>query len=268
MICKAKVSIASKPIGIIIYLSLTFKLYLVILKVGLGGAAPEDFFFFRSAATPPNERREFSEGFALQTSLSQRIKSELNGYRVWAQPERKPFHNVGSTGNTMLQYTPEQMAKRDSSIWTKVQMVLAPVQFIAFLISFSLVVRYLVTGEGYAAANISVLIKIALLWMITITGMIWEKELFGHYFLAKEFFWEDVGNAVAIVTHNIYFVAVWAGADQQTVMGLMLLAYCTYLINCAQFVRRGIAAGQQRRAARAAQEQSVISTDRPYSNPM
>lgn len=164
----------------------------------------------------------------------------------------------------MLQYTPEQMAKRDSSVWTKVQMVLAPVQFIAFIVSFSLVVRYLITGEGYTAATISVLIKIALLWAITITGMIWEKELFGHYFLAKEFFWEDVGNAVAIVTHNIYFVAQWAGADKQTIMGLMLLAYCTYLINCAQFVRRGIAAGRQRRAARVAQEQVVAGQDTTY----
>ena len=164
----------------------------------------------------------------------------------------------------MLQYTPEQMTKRDSSVWTKVQIVLAPVQFIAFIISFSLVVRYLITGEGYAAANISVLIKIALLWAITITGMIWEKELFGHYFLAKEFFWEDVGNAVAIVTHNIYFVAQWFGADNQTIMGLMLLAYCTYLINCAQFVRRGIAAGRQRRAARVALEQVVAGQDTTY----
>ncbi|MBC8160257.1 MAG: 2-vinyl bacteriochlorophyllide hydratase [Roseiflexaceae bacterium] len=148
-------------------------------------------------------------------------------------------------------YTPEQLIRRNTSPWTLIQAVLAPVQFLAFLASFALVARYLATGEGYDAANISVLIKIALLWLITITGMIWEKEIFGHYFLAKEFFWEDVGNAVALLTHNLYFLAIWLGVSHQATMALMLAAYCTYLINCAQFVRRGIMAAKQRRAAKA-----------------
>ena len=145
-------------------------------------------------------------------------------------------------------YTPEQMARRNASVWTKVQAILAPVQFVAFLISFGLVVRYLSTGQGYAIANASVLVKIALLWAITITGMIWEHEIYGHYFLAREFFWEDVGNAVAMLTHNVYFLARALHWPDRTVMLLMLLAYCTYLVNCAQFVRRGIQAGRQRRA--------------------
>lgn len=147
----------------------------------------------------------------------------------------------------MAAYTPEQLARRNASIWTKVQTFLAPVQFLAFLISLSLVVRYLVTGDGYMAASISVLIKIALLWAITITGMIWEKAIFGQYFLAPEFFWEDVGNLVAIIAHNLYFVAAGLHWSNQAVMTLMLLAYCTYLINCAQFAVRGYQAGKQRR---------------------
>ena len=148
----------------------------------------------------------------------------------------------------MATYTAEQMARRDKSPWTRVQAILAPIQFIAFIISFILVVRYLVTGEGYTATNISVLIKIALLWAITITGMIWEKEIFGHYFLAPQFFWEDVGNAVAMIFHNLYFVAQWLGWSDQSVMTVMLVAYCTYVINCVQFVVKGIQAGRERRA--------------------
>jgi 3-vinyl bacteriochlorophyllide hydratase len=150
----------------------------------------------------------------------------------------------------MAIYTAEQLARRDASIWTKVQGVLAPIQFLAFLASFGLVLRYLTTGEGYEITNLSVLIKIALLWAITITGMIWEKEIFGHYFLAREFFWEDIGNAVAMLTHNIYFLAVALGWSRDTVMGMMLVAYCTYLINCGQFVYKGIQAGRERRAGR------------------
>ncbi|MEM8531484.1 MAG: 2-vinyl bacteriochlorophyllide hydratase [Chloroflexota bacterium] len=148
----------------------------------------------------------------------------------------------------MATYTAEQMARRDKSPWTRVQAILAPIQFIAFIISFILVVRYLMTGEGYTAANISVLIKIALLWAITITGMIWEKEIFGHYFLAPQFFWEDVGNAVAMIFHNLYFVAQWLGWSDQSVMTVMLVAYCTYVINCVQFVVKGVQAGRERRA--------------------
>ncbi|MBK9709883.1 MAG: 2-vinyl bacteriochlorophyllide hydratase [Kouleothrix sp.] len=147
----------------------------------------------------------------------------------------------------MSTYTPEQLTKRNTSPWTRVQGILAPIQFLAFLISFGLVVRYLSTGAGYGIANASVLIKIALLWAITITGMIWEKEVFGHYFLAREFFWEDVGNLVAMLTHNLYFLARALHWSDRAVMVLMLVAYCTYLVNCAQFVRRGIQAGRQRR---------------------
>ena len=49
-------------------------------------------------------------------------------------------------------YTAEQRVRRDNSAWTLVQGVLAPVQFLAFLISAVLVLRYLATGEGLAAA--------------------------------------------------------------------------------------------------------------------
>lgn len=151
----------------------------------------------------------------------------------------------------MATYTPEQFARREASPWTRVQIVLAPIQFLAFLISFALVIRYLTSGAGYGIATVSVLIKIGLLWAITITGMIWEKQIFGHYFLAREFFWEDVGNAVAIATHSLYFIARGLHWSEHSVMLVMLLAYCTYLINCAQFVRKGMQAGRQRRELQA-----------------
>ncbi len=145
-------------------------------------------------------------------------------------------------------YTAEQLRRREASRWTRVQIILAPIQFVVFVISFALVVRYLATGEGYTAATISVWIKIALIWVLTITGMLWEHDMFDHYFLAKEFFWEDLGNLVAIITHNLYFVAQWLGADRRTLMWVMLFAYLTYLINAAQFVLRGIRSARQRRA--------------------
>ncbi|NJN99741.1 MAG: 2-vinyl bacteriochlorophyllide hydratase [Anaerolineales bacterium] len=149
----------------------------------------------------------------------------------------------------MSTYTPAQLERRDKSKWTLVQAILAPIQFLAFIISFALVVRYLLTGEGYEITTISVLIKISLLWLITVTGMIWEKEIFGKWFLAPQFFWEDVGNAVAMILHNVYFLARWQGWSDQTVMALMLIAYIAYLFNCSQFVVKGLRARQQRQMA-------------------
>ncbi len=143
-------------------------------------------------------------------------------------------------------YTPEQLERRNKSKWTLVQAILAPIQFLAFIISFILVVRYLMTGQGYLITTVSVLIKIALLWLITVTGMIWEKEIFGKWFLAPQFFWEDVGNAVAMILHNLYFLAQWLGWSNQAVMGLMLIAYIAYLFNCTQFIVKGLQARKQR----------------------
>ncbi|RRR66362.1 MAG: 2-vinyl bacteriochlorophyllide hydratase [Candidatus Viridilinea halotolerans] len=151
-------------------------------------------------------------------------------------------------------YTPEQLRRREASKWTKVQIILAPIQFLVFIISFALVIRYLVTGEGHDIATFSIWLKIALIWALTITGMLWEYDMFDHYFMAKEFFWEDVGNLIAIITHNLYFVARWMGADEQTVMWVMVFAYITYLFNAGQFVYRGVKSYRQRQALK---EQSL-----------
>lgn len=142
----------------------------------------------------------------------------------------------------MSTYTAEQLERRNKSKWTLVQAILGPLQFLSFVVSVVLVIRYLTTGEGYQAANLSVLIKITLLWLITITGMIWEHEVFGHWFLAPQFFWEDVGNAVAMFMHNLYFLAVWLNWSNQAVMTLMLVAYLSYLVNFGQFVIKGVRA--------------------------
>ena len=45
-------------------------------------------------------------------------------------------------------YTAEERKRRDTTTWTLVQGVLAPVQFLVFLVSLGLVLRYLTTGQG------------------------------------------------------------------------------------------------------------------------
>ena len=134
-------------------------------------------------------------------------------------------------------YTAEERLRRDRSRWTLVQGILAPVQFVAFAVSACLVLRFLMTGDGYMAATVSIVIKTMLLYTIMVTGAIWEKDVFGCYLFARPFFWEDVVSMLVIALHTAYLVALasgWLGARDQ--MLLALAAYVTYVINAAQFV--------------------------------
>ena len=105
-------------------------------------------------------------------------------------------------------YTPEQRKRRDLSVWTWIQGVLAPIQFLVFLVSITLVIRYLVTGEDYQLATVSILIKTFFLLLIMLTGCIWEKVVFGKYLFADAFFWEDVVSMGVIFLHLEYVYAL------------------------------------------------------------
>jgi|TARA_B110000908_G_scaffold151870_1_gene187006 3-vinyl bacteriochlorophyllide hydratase len=134
-------------------------------------------------------------------------------------------------------YTPAQRARRDRTVWTVVQGVLAPVQFLIFLVSLALVLRYLTTGDGYYAATVSVLAKTAVLYLIMVTGAIWEKVVFGQYLFAPGFFWEDVFSFVVIALHTLYLYGLITGSiAPQTLMLITLAAYITYVINAGQFL--------------------------------
>jgi 3-vinyl bacteriochlorophyllide hydratase len=147
-------------------------------------------------------------------------------------------------------YTEEQRRLRDGSGWTIVQGVLAPVQFLVFLISLALVIRYLVSGEGEAAAVSSVVIKTLVLYTIMITGAIWEKVVFGRFLFAPAFFWEDVFSMLVLALHSAYLAALaFAWLDSRGLMLLALSAYASYAINATQFVLKLRAARLQSSAA-------------------
>jgi 3-vinyl bacteriochlorophyllide hydratase len=134
-------------------------------------------------------------------------------------------------------YTPEQRRRRDSSRWTLVQGILAPVQFVICLVSTVLVLRYIGSGTGYGLATASVIVKTGALYTIMITGAIWEKEVFGQYLLAPAFFWEDIVSFGVIALHTAYLVGLLSGAiGPQALMYLALVAYLAYAVNAVQFL--------------------------------
>ncbi|SIR43797.1 3-vinyl bacteriochlorophyllide hydratase [Rhizobium sp. RU20A] len=147
---------------------------------------------------------------------------------------------MGKTGQSAgypILYTQEERRRRDASVWTLVQGILAPVQFVIFLVSLVLVLNYLWSGEGLWAASVSVVVKTLALYAIMITGSIWEKVVFGRYLFAPAFFWEDVFSILVLALHTAYLVCLHQGLlAPGALMALALAAYATYVVNAGQFL--------------------------------
>jgi 3-vinyl bacteriochlorophyllide hydratase len=154
---------------------------------------------------------------------------------------------------TKCLYTPDQRRRRDASRWTMVQGILAPLQFLVFLVSAVLVLRCLATGEGLTSATISIVIKTLVLYTIMVTGSLWEHDVYGRYLFARAFFWEDAVSMLVLALHTAYLGALatgWLSARGQ--MFLALAAYAAYVVNATQFVLKLRAARRgQRPAAKA-----------------
>jgi 3-vinyl bacteriochlorophyllide hydratase len=134
-------------------------------------------------------------------------------------------------------YTAEQRRRRDASRWTLVQGILAPLQFLVFVISLCLVLRYLATGVGYSEANASIILKTLFLYGIMVTGSIWENDVFGRYLFAPAFFWEDVVSMLVLALHTAYLAALFFNLLAPTEqMLLALAAYASYVVNATQFL--------------------------------
>ncbi len=102
-------------------------------------------------------------------------------------------------------YTPEERARRDSTVWTLVQGILAPVQFIVCLISAGLVIHWLDTGEHYLQATVSVLVNVVSMGVIAL--------------------------------HTLYVAALiynWGTPHDRMI--LALVAYGIYAVNAVQFL--------------------------------
>lgn len=156
----------------------------------------------------------------------------------WSATAGQPTHFYADQSHTRRPlYTSEERIRRDSTVWTTVQGVLAPIQFAVFLVSLLLVINYLRNGVGYELATASVILKTLVLYTIMITGAIWEKKVFGKYLFAPAFFWEDALSMVVIGLHTAYLVALltdWGTASDR--MMIALSAYAAYAVNAAQFI--------------------------------
>jgi len=152
-------------------------------------------------------------------------------------PDSRFDNFSGHAGRRAPLYSVDERRRRDETAWTLVQGILAPVQFVIFLVSLALVIRTLATGEGYAIAAASIVVKTLALYAIMITGSIWEKVVFGRYLFAPAFYWEDVFSMLVLALHTAYLAALATGAlSPRELLLLALAAYATYVINATQFL--------------------------------
>ena len=139
----------------------------------------------------------------------------------------------------MPRYTPEQLRKRNNSVWTTVQLVLAPIQFVVFIVGVILTFMYYNGSlENFSLVTWALLIKTIFLVVLFVTGAFFEKEIFDIWVYSPEFFWEDIGSSVATIVHFLYFVLAYLGFSQEALIWTAFAAYFTYVVNAAQYLIR------------------------------
>jgi len=142
--------------------------------------------------------------------------------------------------SNMPRYTPEQLVKRNASIWTDIQIILAPIQFLFFIAGLTITTLYAnnLFLSGFYWVSVAILFKTLFFALLFITGMFFEKEIFNQWVYSKEFLWEDIGSTIAAFFHLLYFFLAWFGASQEVLLWDAFLAYFTYVLNALQYLVR------------------------------
>jgi 3-vinyl bacteriochlorophyllide hydratase len=129
--------------------------------------------------------------------------------------------------------------RREASVWTRVHPIFALGQLGAFFVSAGFLIAYFFGWVNFATVHESVLIKIALMIGAIVSGAFWEHDVFGPYWFAPEFFFEDAMTVNVFLLHLGYLVLVYTEPGDPSKAILMLcLAYVVYLANVVQYIWR------------------------------
>jgi len=130
-------------------------------------------------------------------------------------------------------------ARRAASTWTRIHPIFALGQLGAFVVSVGFLAAYWLGWVNFAAVHESVLIKIALMIGAIVTGVLWEHDVFGWYWFAPEFFFEDAMTVNVFLLHLGYLAVVYTEPGNPNKALLMLsIAYIVYVGNVAQYIWR------------------------------
>ncbi len=124
-------------------------------------------------------------------------------------------------------------------MWTLIHPIFALGQLLAFFVSVVLLVMYFRGAVSFDVVHTSVLVKVALMLGAIVTGALWEKDVFGHYWFAPEFMGEDTMTVNVFILHISYLAMAFAHPDNITIItGVLIMAYTVYVANVAQYILR------------------------------
>lgn len=129
--------------------------------------------------------------------------------------------------------------RRAASLWTMIHPLFAIGQLLAFLVSVGLLIAYFRGSVPFHVVHVSVLAKIALMVGAVVTGSLWERDVFGYFWFAPEFLFEDVMTLVVFIFQMSYLAMVALHPDRMpAIVGMLCAAYVVYLANVAQYIHR------------------------------
>ncbi len=129
--------------------------------------------------------------------------------------------------------------RRTASIWTVIHPLFAIGQLLVFVVSVSLFVAYLRGVVPFHVVHISVLVKIGLMAGAVVSGAYWERDVYGYWWFAPEFLFEDVMTLIVFITQITYLAIVYIHPeDTGVIAGALAFAYAVYLGNVAQYIHR------------------------------
>jgi 3-vinyl bacteriochlorophyllide hydratase len=129
--------------------------------------------------------------------------------------------------------------RRVDSKWTRIHPLFAIGQLGVFFVSAVLLVLYYTGHVSFHAVHISVLIKVAFMVGAIVTGAFWEKDVYGKWWFATEYFIEDVMTVNVFGLHVLYLVCVYAfPQNMQLNVVLLTVAYVVYGLNVGQYIWR------------------------------
>jgi 3-vinyl bacteriochlorophyllide hydratase len=129
--------------------------------------------------------------------------------------------------------------RRRASIWTLIHPLFAIGQLLVFVVSVSLFAAYLRGVVPFHVVHVSVLVKIALMAGAVVSGAFWERDVFGYWWFAPEFLFEDVMTLIVFITQIAYLAIVYIHPeDTGVIVGALAFAYAVYLANVAQYIHR------------------------------
>lgn len=135
--------------------------------------------------------------------------------------------------------TEQVRARRRASVWTTIHPIFAIGQLLAFVVSVVLLALYFRGAVTFEVVHESVLFKIALMLGAVVTGALWEKDVYGYYWFAPAFLFEDTVTVIVLLLHGGYLAMAYTHTDNLvSVIGMLLFAYTVYAANVAQYVWR------------------------------